>query len=68
MSRAMSEPHHHHHAQGHAHAHTEVQALAGPRVSLRIDTLLKSAGSRLLGVALACGFMWAALWLAVRAG
>lgn len=59
MSRLMAEPQHHHH-----HPH----APQGPTPSGRVDTVLTSAGSRLLGVAVVCAVMWIALWLAVRAG
>ena len=63
MSRLMAESHHHHDHHGHVHVAPEVTLPPA-----RVDTLLASAGSRLLGVAVVSAVMWAALWLALRAG
>jgi hypothetical protein len=64
MSRSMSASHPHTHDHPHDHsAHP-----AGERAPARVDTLLRSAGSRLFGVAVVSAAMWAALWLALRAG
>lgn len=54
MPRSMS--------QSHPHFHTPND----PMATHRVDTLLGSAKTRLLGVGLVCVFMWAVIWLAVQ--
>lgn len=48
--------------QSHSHFHTPND----PMATHRVDTLLGSAKTRLLGVGLVCVFMWVVLWLAVQ--
>lgn len=58
MTLSMSDSHHH-------PQHGSRSFNAQP-ANNRVDTLLGSAKSRLMGVALVCAVMWVALWLAVR--